>query len=378
MIKLALLTGIWRAALSLPGADLPFNFEVAATSGAYTITIINAEERIVVDEINYINDSLHIRLPVFDSEIVVYANDSSMNGYWINYSRKGNPAIPFHAAHGQPHRFETNTSPTADVSGRWETWLNAGTPDSSKAIGVFRQEGNRVTGTFLASGGDHRYLEGNVDGDTLWLSTFDGSHCWLYRAVMKDKHLTGRFWSGNHHQSSWHAVRNDSSTLADPSSLASVTGEIKFAFPDTDSTIVAFPGIYKGKPVILQILGSWCPNCMDESVFLSAFHKENKDVEIIGLAFERSAEFAKASNNVKRMISRIGINYPVLIAGMVGREEVMKKIPGLKNFTSYPTTIYINSKGETVKVYTGFSGPATSEDFERFKNDFYKTVRSLR
>ena len=33
---------------------------------------------------------------------------------------------------------------------------------------------------------------------------------------------------------------------------------------------------YKGKVVIVSILGSWCPNCLDEAEFLAPWYKANK------------------------------------------------------------------------------------------------------
>ena len=56
----------------------------------------------------------------------------------------------------------------------------------------------RVTGTFLTETGDYRYLEGVVDGDSLKLSCFDGSHAFLFHAALDQDSFRGRFWSGTH------------------------------------------------------------------------------------------------------------------------------------------------------------------------------------
>ena len=61
--------GVWRGALQLnDSTELTFNFEVKES----LLEIINGEERIVVDEIQFIgHDSVIIKMPVFDSEFRV-------------------------------------------------------------------------------------------------------------------------------------------------------------------------------------------------------------------------------------------------------------------------------------------------------------------
>ncbi|MEP7263089.1 MAG: TlpA disulfide reductase family protein [Bacteroidota bacterium] len=380
MMLLQILTGLWRAVLLLPDAELPFNFEMKKEENAYVMIIHNDEERIKADEIVIKGDSLYIKLPVYDSQFRLKVNGNTMEGDWINYSRKEHPVIPFKATFKNVNRFIPANAPTLDVNGRWETWMDVTETDSSLAIGVFRQEGNEVGGTFLASGGDHRYLEGTISGDTLWMSTFDGSHCWLYRAVKNGTQLSGTFWSGNHYKSSWHASRNATIQLPDPESVAAVTMPLTFSFPDADSNFVSLTDErFKGKAIIVQVMGSWCPNCLDETAFLSDFYIKNKDkgIEIVALDFEKTTDFARISNNIKRLSARFKTTYPILYAGSVGREEVMKKIPGLENFKSYPTTIYINRQGKVIEVYSGFSGPATGVEYEKFILKFEKTIAEL-
>ena len=45
---------------------------------------------------------------------------------------------------------------------------------------------------------------------------------------------------------------------------------------------------------MLQLSGTWCPNCKDETKFLAPWYEKNKDrgVEIIGLAYEKKADRA--------------------------------------------------------------------------------------
>ena len=92
---------------------------------------------------------------------------------------------------------------------------------SYEAVGVFNQKDNRVTGTFLTTTGDYRYLEGNIIGDSLLLSCFDaGGHAFLFKAkVGADKKMTGTFTSGFTGFETWTAQLDPKAELPDANSL---------------------------------------------------------------------------------------------------------------------------------------------------------------
>ena len=47
---------------------------------------------------------------------------------------------------------------------------------------------------------------------------------------------------------------------------------------------------FKDKVVLVQLMGSYCPNCLDETKFYSKYYEANKDkgLEIVALAFEKA------------------------------------------------------------------------------------------
>lgn len=381
---IALLAGIWRAVLSLPANELPFNFELIENESLYSVVIINGEERIKADEIVIKGDSLFLKLPVFDSEIKVKFTEKEMKGAWINYSRRTNQSIPFRAEFGLKHRFTTSPEKLyKNISGRWETWFSPGTKDSSLAIGIFKQNLKEVTGTFLTSTGDYRYLQGITEGDSLFLSCFDGSHAFLFKAKITNENnsMKGIFISGNHGREDWIARRNDSIELPNPDSLTFLKpgyNDFNFSFPDLDSNIVSLRDKkYENKVKVIQLMGSWCPNCMDESVYLADYYRKNnsKGVEIIGLAFEKTNDFQKAVSNIRRLKERFGIKYTLLIAG--NRDNAANALPMLNHIMGYPTTIFIDRNNKVRKIYTGFNGPATGIYYEKYKDEFTSFIDKL-
>ncbi|HEV7230763.1 MAG TPA: TlpA disulfide reductase family protein [Bacteroidia bacterium] len=381
--QILLKDGNWRAALRLnDSTELPFYFDAVYTNGSLSIEILNAKERIVVDEISLTSDSLNFRMPVFDSEFKCRNYYGTLQGVWINHARKDHNTLPFSAKQEPPPNY-TKASPTG-LAGNWEATFSPGLPDSSKAIGIFKQDHAHITGTFLTETGDYRYLDGTINGTVFKLACFDGSHAYLFQAELKDGKLAGDFYSGATGHEKWIAVHNEQFHLRDPDSLTWLKkGIVKmdFKFPNTEGREVSLDdSTYRNKVVVVQIMGSWCPNCMDETRYLAEEYKKNKTkgLEVIALAFERSAEPASVRENINRLKKRFGADYEFLITGKPGNAKAASEaLPMLNAVMAFPTSIYIDRKGNVRKIYTGFSGPGTGIYYERFKEENERFIEKL-
>lgn len=381
MKSLILTLGIWRAVLNIHGNELPFQFEVQKNHEHYRFLIQNGPEKIEIDEFTLRNDSLIIRLPVYDSEIHASVKEHSMQGTWYNFSRSDQREIPFYAVAGIQERFFASSEPKADFSGKWACYFRQNDKDSSLAIGLIEQQGKKVNATFMTSAGDYRFLEGIAQGDSLKLSYFDGAFAYLFLASLNGKVLHGKFYAGLHYETTWQGIRNDTIQLPDPyeiSKLKSGVTTLAFRFPDSDSNMVSFPSEnYRNKVTIIQISGSWCPNCVDETRFLAWFKNsfQNHPLEIIGLMFEKTDDFSKARTQIRRFGSFTGANYPLLFAG--NRKNIYSILPELEKIGGYPTTIIIDKNGKVRKIHTGFNGPATGIYYVKQKEEFEKLISGL-
>jgi thiol-disulfide isomerase/thioredoxin len=380
----SLKTGTWRATIAVQGHQLPFGLEIVTDSaGGYDLYILNADERLLLDEVTIQGDTLNAALHIFDANIKAKIDENQLIGYFIkNYDQGYKHA--FQATYGQSHRFSANTNADPEnFSGKYAvTFLHE--TDTTAAVGIFQQTGDRVTGTFLTPTGDYRYLQGDVVGDTLYLSAFDGNHAYLFTAFKReDNTLMGKYYSGKAWQESWTAVKDDQAKLPDAESLTFLKegfDKIEFTFPDVDGNKISLDNEkYKDKVVILQLSGSWCPNCMDETKFLSPWYDQHKDrgVEIIGLAYERKDDFAYASERVKKMIAKMKVNYDYVIAGTNDKVKAAQTLPMLNKVVAFPTTIFIGKDGKVKKIHTGFSGPGTGVYYDQFVQEFNETVNEL-
>jgi len=370
--------------------QLPFNFDVTyVNEDSLFITIHNGEEDIVVDDIVWGrnratgDDTIRINFPVFDSYIRGKYMGNVIEGEWVVTNRE-NYRIPFVAYFGKDHRFtELSKEATADLTGRWATTFGIEGEEPYPGIGEFEQSGNYLTGTFLTETGDYRYLEGTVQGNKVYLSTFDGSHAFLFEAkINEDGSLIGSFRSGSHYRTLWEAERNSEATLKDPDELTYLKEgyeTFQVAFPNSAGEMVDISKPpYAGKPLLVQLVGTWCPNCRDETTFLVDYLADHPDLDVavIGLAFERHEDPEKAFVAIETMREKLQIPYPVLLAGPSSKEGAGNALPMLNAVISYPTLLFLDAEHRVQRIHTGFAGPATSK-YESFKQTFAESMEQL-
>ncbi|QQR88140.1 MAG: TlpA family protein disulfide reductase [Flavobacteriales bacterium] len=372
------ITGPWLFTLDIGGGNhLPFNVELTRDSTRWALTVLNSTERIAVDQVVIAGDSFHAQMPLFDSEFIgVFTSDSSLSGRWLNHLKGPDYSIPFHATAGRSERFlgVPNQEPR-DLSGSWETHYSIGTADAYAAIGQFEQQGPRMRGTFLTETGDYRYLEGVVIGDSLLLSCFDGSHAFLFKAGWQSDSLIGRFWSGNHWQEPWVAVRNPAFTLRHPDSLTHLRegyAMADFRFPLIEGGYVSpLDSAHVGRVIMVQVMGSWCPNCVDETVLLDEMYAKynHEGLSVVALAFEKQSDSLKAIEALRRFRDRLHVKYEIAYAGRAGKEEAAERLPFLDHVMSYPTCIFIDRAGRVRRIRTGFYGPGTGDHYLNYRRN---------
>nr|WP_298425962.1 TlpA disulfide reductase family protein [uncultured Kordia sp.] len=378
---LSLKDGSWRVALTVQdGKELPFIFSTTSKG----IEIHNAEERISVNDITIKDDSVTIKMDVYEGVLKgKFTDANTIKGEFIKVSL--DRYVPFTATFGERTRF-TNTKgdAKANITGNWETVFSPDVEvDRYIAKGIFKQTGNTVTGTFRTTTGDYRYLEGTLNGDKLQLSTFDGAHAFLFTATVTDSTMVGEFQSGNHWKEPFTAKRNETYELPNAKDLTYIKEgykEFNFSFPDSSGKNISLTDeSLNGKVRIVQIMGTWCPNCLDESTYYSGYAKNNTEVKFVALAFEYAKTKEKAFANIKRLQKRLNIPYPILLAqfGTSDKKKAQEKLPMLNHVLSYPTTIFIDKKGKVRRIHTGFNGPATGDKYVAFKKDFENFVSKL-
>lgn len=381
--------GWWRASLQRQdGLTIDFNIKIDYKNGRPTWFLRNATELLRITGIQQKQDSVWVQMPVFESEFrLKIVNKRSLQGLWIKGTAASSQVMPVVFSYNEPQRYpQAKAKPVANISGRWAAGFIRNNI-TSPAIAELKQQGNALTGTLLTPTGDYRYLEGAVHHDTLQLSTFDGSHAYYFSGIIKnDTVITdGRFISGPSHRESWTAVKDANASLPDTFTITKMkAGEerLHFSFPNLDSTMVSINDTrFRHKVVVIQIMGSWCPNCMDETAFLSKYYLLNKHrgIEMIALAYEYSTDFKRSQKSLRKFQHLFNIQYPVLITGVRVSDSLRteKTLPQMTRIKMFPTTIFIGRDGNVKKIHTGFMGPATGAHYEAYRKNFSATIDEL-
>ena len=384
--KNELKTGIWRGVIIAQENKIPFNFEVLKTKNNYKINLINGDEVLPMDEVKIKDDSLFFNMHIFDASVKAKIENNALTGsYTKNFA--DDYILPFKAVHGKKNRFD-NLKSSNDFDGTWETTFLSTEGKKIPAIGIFKTENNKLKGTFLLKTGDYRYLDGFARNDTMHLYTFDGDHIYKFMAVIQsDSILKGQFWSGKTGYKTFVSIKNPKAKLPDPNELTFLKDgydKISFSFQGLDGNPITLSDKkYRDKVVLLQIFGTWCPNCMDETKFLSHWYNENKDrgVEIIGLAYENKkngkADFQYSKSRVEKMKSKYNVKYDFVIAGTSSTKSASESLPMLSEVISFPTTIFIDKKGNVRRIHSGFMGPATGKFYDEFIDEFNLFMNKL-
>ncbi|MEO8734138.1 MAG: TlpA disulfide reductase family protein, partial [Flavobacteriales bacterium] len=290
-------TGPWHIALDLDSTSgvkpLPFQFDLAHNEQGWKMTIHNQAEAIAVDSVVLRGDSFLVRMPFFDSDFRGVIHDpKTITGLWYNHLKGPDYIIPFTATAGEAPRFQGHAmTPPPAISGDWEAHFIDG-KDDEPAIGMFQVSGNKITGTFATETGDLRFLDGMANTDSLFLSTFNGSMAYLFEAAFRHDSIIGEFHSGYRWKQPWYAVRNPGFKLGNDETLTQIDPKkpVAFSFPSAEGgTRSLSDDRYKGKVVVVEIMGTWCPNCLDESRMLNDLYSKHhgSGLEMVALAFER-------------------------------------------------------------------------------------------
>ncbi len=378
----------WRAVLASPGGELPFTLLIRADGKALSAFAVNGAEEARFDSASLEGRTLRLRIEVYESEIAaeLSADGRTLSGAWTKGKR---PPVAFLATRGDARRFlppaEPKAAPARAIAGAWAASFGTG-EKAEAARGEFTLDGERVRGTFLTPVGDHRYLEGDFRGGRLRLSRFDGSAASLYLAELQpDGSLQGQLWRGAS-PTPFSARRVDAASsegLPDAFALAGLAnpeGRLRFRFPDLAGQEVALDDArFRGRVVLVNIFGSWCPNCNDEAPLLREWRNRyaGKGFEIVGLAYEQTGDKEGDRRSVQKFARRHGLEHPLLLAGISDRKAAAATLPDFTGLFAFPTNILVDRQGRVRKIHSGFAGPATGEHHRRLVTELERLIEGL-
>jgi peroxiredoxin len=373
------LEGQWRIALEHPGGELPFGLEVSRSRGKATALLINPPERLAVEQVKIDGNTLTLDFPSYSSRLTLtLGSDDRLSGQADLVRSTGPVTLKASGVRGSWRFAKAPAQPAASIDGRWT--LVRG-PRNERGLAQFRQQGNVVTGSVQFPSGDTRYLAGEIAGDTLRLSHFDGSTTSLWVGKLRNGRLEGEaFGATTRTPTAWSAEPARGADLEAVLVEKPGAEQLSFRFPDSSGRMVSLDDPrFKGKVVVITLGGAWCPNCHDEAKFLGPYYeRRRKDgLEVISLNFEYGDDPARAFRQIDSFVKRYNLGYPHLLAGQPTPESTTRALGALGPVKVYPSTIFIGRDGRVREVHVGWAGPATGALNEKAKRDFDRYVSKL-
>lgn len=371
--------GFWRFEMKATYSVIPFVIEFKWKGNKLTGKLKNGKETIKLDDIQVKKEKIKIPLQDYENALELeILNSKTMKGNFVRYNKNPEVRISVDGLKGDKQVYTGKwLDPAADFSGEWAVTLKEEDGKESQGVVILEQKKDRLNGTIMSPTGDYRYFEGYVNGELFEAASFDGVYNYVFKGRIHKGYMEASILSN------WvtkvTGMKDAKAALPDPYKQTQLD-KLAFSFQDINGQKVSLSDAkFKDKPVIVNFYGTWCPNCVDETNYLIPWYKENKKrgVEIIALAFERSLSEAEARMQLTKVVKKKEIPYTVLLAGTTAEDKPMDKIPGLKNFISFPTTVFLNKKHEVVKVHAGFTGPSTGKHFETWKKEFNANVDEL-
>lgn len=340
------------------------------------LIIKNSTEEIALNKIGQSGDTCIYEFPDFYAQLYIKWDKKKAQGYFWNKNKSGRYTIDLKAIKTEEalfNRYESSDK-LVNIAEKYEVQFSTSDKNPEPAIGLFQQNGNVLSGTFLTETGDYRFLAGNVFGNKLYLSCFDGSHAFLFTGEVKDGVIYGDFYSAKTYHTDWRGKENASYELGNPFELTYAVDKEAFSFEFTDlkGNVFAYPmNAKKSAVTIIQIMGTWCPNCLDETrYYLDLYNRyHDKGLEIILVAFEYGNDTKYNISRLETFQKKHNIPFTMLYGGINSKAYTSEQFPQLNGIISYPTSIFLDEKGQIIKTHTGFTGPGTGVYYEEYKEE---------
>lgn len=370
-------SGSWDAGIVVAGVLIPFRFELRVSGDRASGAFFNGDERIPSTAGSFQGSSLSLRFAQYASSLQAKWSDGNLTGA---YGRAGQPAYAFQA---KPH----SAAPPANrqvpsIAGQWEIAVRS--PKGEAAWRFFvRQSGAEVTASILRVDGDTGALSGRYQDGKFVLSHFSGARPLLLEVTPSADGSLSLLQNGKTQYTALKTSQARAKKLAlpaDPSRWTSVkdpSQPLRFSAHDLDGkTVTESDARFKGKVVLVNVMGSWCPNCHDEAPFLEELYRtyKSRGLEIVALSFEDSEQLEDPAR-LRAFIAAYGIDYTVLLGGEPS--EVSAKLPQAVNLSTWPATFFVARSGLVQGAHAGFAGKATGQAHEQLKAELRAKVEKL-
>jgi len=374
--------GLWDATITFNGKDIPFRLQIAGEGANLKGWLFNGDQKEVADAASFQNGSLVLNFASYAAKLEAKLQDGELVGTYGPMLKK---TYPVKARPHGPNMFQGNAS-APSINGLWQVQVQSSKGEKAWRLIVQQKGPLDVEAAILRVDGDTGALTGGYKDGKFTLSHFSGGRPSLMIITPQSDGTLAIDMTDLHGSSQLTATRPDVAKAeglpapTDPdhhTSVKDASEPFRFSFPDLNGKIVSNTDArFQGKVVLVNVTGSWCPNCHDEAPFLAELYRKyrSKGLEIVALSFEEEDQL-KDPTRLRAFMKEYGIEYTVLLGGTPDQRDA--KLTQPVNLNSWPTTFFLGRDGRVRFVHAGFPGPASGPLYRQAVKEFYAQVDSL-
>ncbi len=380
------LTGLWDGTVQYDDYRIAFPVEFTQRGAAITGAFFNGDERVTSTSGRLAGDSLTLNFDHYATRLTATVKNGVVKGTY------GNTRYGYHDFEAHVHQpssaadAHTSNAQAPHIAGVWVIPTESSKGEHAWRL-IIQQKGAQASAAILRVDGDTGALIGGFHDGKFVLNHFDGARASVMEIEPKSDGSLDVALRGFHNPAkTFTAVRLEEAKAkglpepADPEDFTRVKNPdqpFPFSFPDLAGKIVSNTDTrFQGKVVLVNITGSWCPNCHDEAPFLEELYRRYhaQGLEIVALDFEEPDQ-RKDPTRLQAFIKKYGIEYTYLLAGEPA--EVQAKLPQAENLNSWPTTFFLGRDGLVRAVHAGFAAAATGEFNLALKKEVSERIEKL-
>jgi thiol-disulfide isomerase/thioredoxin len=378
----------WNGTLELAEGKimLPFQMDLDLRSTKPQGYFLIGSEKAPIPEITRQGSSITISFSEYGAEMHGAWDGRQLTGTYVRHRGDKTTTLKFSASPNMPTARLDGVGGNAPLpAGKYQVFFGDDNRHENATVASFWTQGDDIYGTFIAPDGDYGLLVGRPSGGKIQLNRFTG-----WQAIAMTLEQTGDQWTGNYYfqNDKPRAFMLEPRTTLDVTPPPRLTATVRnpgagFTFQGVSisgETVRSSDDQFRGKPLIIDIMGTWCHNCIDSSPLLNELQQRYgpDGLQVVGLSFEISDDLELGKKNLKLFKDRLGLKYTLLFCGTTEDANVESRLrTQLQNFFAYPTTLFIGRDGKVRTVHSGFKGPGTGEEFNAQVREFQALAAEL-
>lgn len=381
MLPARSLSGLWDGTIQYDDYKIPFPIEFTQKGRDVTGSFFNGDERVTSTSGRLTGDSLTLNFDHYATRLTATVSKGAVKGTY------GNSRYGYHDFEAHVHNSIAMADSNApNIAGVWEIPTESPKGEHAWRL-IIQQKGAQASAAILRVDGDTGALVGAFHDGKFVLNHFDGARASVMEIVPKSDGSLDVALRGFHNPTkTFSAIRLQDAKAkglpepSDPDDFTRVKNPdqpFQFSFPDLAGNLVSNTDArFRGKVVLVNITGSWCPNCHDEAPYLEELYRRyhSQGLEIVALDFEEP-EQRKDPTRLQAFIKKYGIEYTYLLAGEPS--ELQTKLPQAENLNSWPTTFFLGREGRVRAVHAGFAAPASGDFNVALKKEVSERIEKL-